>query len=335
MTIDLLVSPHFANFSVEAKRGPHNSGGGMSVFVNAIRASLGHRYKVNLCTDMSQLTAPICMVESCFFITNIVNEEYNKGVARKLEEMKKIKEAGTVVIYLCAEMSFIRLLPHQQEMLLEAVSAFTVTCPYLWDLLSTINVVPMGYLCDSIDPDLFRPSVKDLSIVAVGALKHIKNVEFVFETYKLLEGKVRRVYMGSAELWGADKPIADKGLVEKVKACTEEYYANASSVDVAYHNAHVSFAVNDTWHDCSSRSNEELLMSGVISIHGNHPLFEGRPGFKVDTPEDVVDTISDLTNDFTSLPDPSLYKASRDWALNNVSKTGFVAEFDTLLRNFI
>ena len=76
-------------------------------------------------------------------------------------------------------------------------------------------------------------------------------------------------------------------------------------------------------------------MSGVISIHGQHPLFDPRPGFRVKTPEEAVAKIAELTNDFTELPDPPLHQASRDWALEHVSTQTFMTQFEKLMRSLL
>ena len=334
MKIDILASPHFTNFNVEAKRGPHNTGGGMSVLVDSVRACLMNRYEVNICTSVSQLTGRICIVETCFFLSNIQEEDYLQAVKKRIECLKITSEKENIfVVLFCAEMSFHRLRPWAQRMLLDFIDAFMVTDPYIYELLRSINVTPTGYLCDAINPDLFRPAEKELSVIAVGALKYIKNVDFIFQVFQQLEGKLNRIYMGSAVLWGKDKRLEDQGLVKNVEVCTEEYYPNASSVEVAYQCAHAAFAVNDTWHDCSSRSNEELLLAGVISLGGMHPLFRPRPGFfGLRTPEACVDKMAELTNDFTALPDPSHSEASRQWALEYVSTNRFMTQFESIVR---
>ncbi|MDE0315348.1 MAG: hypothetical protein OXM61_10630 [Candidatus Poribacteria bacterium] len=73
-------------------------------------------------------------------------------------------------------------------------------------------------------------------------------------------------------------------------------------------------------------------MSGVISIHGRHPLFTRRPGFWVKTPDEAVAKIAELTENFTQLPNPKLHQHSRQWALENVSTHKFIEQFGKLVR---
>ena len=333
--VDVLAAEHFLNHRIDIPRSHQNSGGGMSVLVNAIQASLMRRYKVNVCSNISELVSPVCLVETCWFTSNIHDPDYLGVLEKRIQKFKAHKEeTGINTILLCAELSLLRLLPRLQESLLETIDVVGVTVPYLWKLLNMIGVPPHGYLCDAIDPDLFRPAEKQMTVTAVGALKYIKNIDWIIEVFRLLEGKMKRTYLGSAGLWSTENREEDSELLTQIEEVTEEYYPNASSIEVAYHNAYAAFAVNDTWHDCSSRANEELLMSGVISIHGQHPLFDPRPGFTVKTPEEAVAKIAELTNDFTELPSPELHQKSRDWALENVSSPKFNEQFETLMRRF-
>ena len=308
----------------------------MSILIDSIQACLMDRYAVRLCHETSALSAPLCLAETCYFVSNIHDADYWGAVEHRLHEFQEYKAAYNIkVVLICAELTLLRMLPKHRQLLLDAVDVLTITDPYLKEVLKAINVLPNQYLCDAIDPTLFRPVEKEMSVIAVGGLKYIKNVEWILEVFERLKGKMKRVYLGSAALWSDESRPEDVELVPKVKQVTEEHYANASPVEVAYHNARAAFAVNDTWHDCSCRANEELLMSGVISIHGQHPLFDPRPGFRVKTPEEAVAKIAELTNDFTELPDPALHQASRDWALEHVSTQTFITQFEKLMRSLL
>lgn len=336
MNIDILASPHFQNYRIDAPRSIRNTGGGMAVLIDSIQATLMDRYSVKVCGNISELSAPVCFVETCFFASNIHDADYWGGVEQRLNEFQKYKDARNVkVVLICAEITLLRMLPKHRKLLLDAIDVLTVTDPYLKHILKVLNILPQRYLCDVIDPTLFRPAEKEMSVIAVGGLKYIKNVDWIIEIFKLLEGKMKRIYLGSAAVWSDESRSEDLQLIPKIKQVTDAHYSNASSVEVAYHNARASFAVCDTWHDCSCRANEELLMSGAISIHGQHPLFDPRPGFRVETPEEAVAKIAELTNDFTQLPDPALHQASRDWALQHVSTQTFTTQFETLMRSLL
>ena len=337
MRIDLLTPLHYIRLNVEAERGHANAGGGMSCLMNAARATLSNRYQVNVCTEISELQSDLVIIDALFIANRIAKDTRREIVPEQsIAAIQKDKARHRHRKYLlwCAEMSAFRWLPADRRRITTLVDGIAVTDPYIWQLCKVVGIMPLGYLCDAIDPDLFRPVKKEMTVTAVGALKHIKNIDWIIEVFKLLEGKMKRTYLGSAGLWSHENRSEDGALISKIKAVTEEHYPNASPIEVAYHNAQAAFAVNDTWHDCSSRSNEELLMSGAISIHGQHPLFKPRPGFGVKTPDAAVAKIAELTENFTQLPDPKLHQHSRQWALENVSTHKFMEQFESLVRYF-
>ena len=335
MRIDLLTPVHYTRLNIEAARGHTNAGGGMSCLMNAARAALSHRYQVNVCTEISELQSTLVIIDA-LFIANRIAKDTRREIAaeQSIAELQKDKARHGHRKYLlwCAEMSVFRWLPADRRHITTLVDGIAVTDPYLWQLCKGVGITPLGYLCDAINPDLFRPAKKEMTVTAVGALKHIKNIDWIIEVFRRLEGKMKRTYLGSAGLWSRENRSEDGALIPKIQAVTEEHHPNASPIEVAYHNAHAAFAVNDTWHDCSSRSNEELLMSGAISIHGRHPLFTPRPGFRVKTPDEAVAKIAELTENFTQLPDPKLHQHSRQWALENVSTHKFIEQFGKLVR---
>ena len=338
--INILTLDFFQRLHIEAKRGHQNSGGGMGCLMNSTRATLLQRYPVNMTSDIAKLRGDIVIID-CIYIAmyHMQNAPEDRSTSRYIYDLlTSDRDANPHRKYIlwCAEKSFLRLEPELRKELSVFVDSIYVTCPYIRDLFLALNAVPTGLLSDGIDEYLFKPAPKEMTVTAVGALKHIKNIDWILEVYHLLEGKnIKRIYMGGADLWSVESRPEDLSLISRIEAATDEYFPNASPVDVAYQNAHAAFAVNDTWHDCSSRANEELLLSGVISIHGQHPTFESRPGFTVREPQEAVDVMAELTDDFTKLPDPQLHEDSRNWALKHVSSTKFMQQFENLMRSFL
>ena len=333
MRINILTLHQFLNLDVQAPRGHQNSGGGMSCLMNAAKSVLSNRYEVSFVTDTSKLTSDFVIIDMVYL------GKLSKGGAFQHEQLVqnlvdiKVDCPEKKFLLWCAEKTLLRL-PHKiRKSLLGCIDAIVVTDPYIENLFKAINVVPIGYLNDCINPDLFRCAEKELSVIAVGALKYSKNIDWILQVYERLEGKgIERIYLGDAALWSSENRKEDISLKADIQAVTDTYIPNASVVEVAYHNAHAAFSINNTWHDCSSRANEELLMSGVISIHGEHPLFNGRPGYKVRTPEEAVEKISELTTEFTQCPPPSVHKKIREWALSNVSEEIFLKQFEHIIR---
>ena len=338
MHINILTLDYFLNLNIEAERSKKNTGGGMACLMNAFKACLSNRYRIHYCTEVSQFEGDVVIIDGVYVACRAYEGmTHHAAVKHTLDLLKKDSKKYPRRKYLlwCAEKSLIRMIPDDRFDLLKLVEGVVVTDPYIYQLFEAIGVIPMGYLCDAIDTDLFRPNTKQMTVTAVGGLKHIKNIDWILEVYALLEGKMHRTYFGSADLWSRESRKEDLVLVEKIKAVTDNYYPNASPVQVAYHNGRAAFAVNNTWHDCSSRANEELLAGGVISIHGQHSAFKPRPGFTVRTPQEAVAKIAELTADFTQLPDPVLHQASRDWAVAHVSEKTFIKQFERAVGVFL
>ena len=334
--IDLLVSRQFTNGEIHTPRSKKNSGGGMSILVDAIQAALSSKYTVATKTDVKDCDAEIVFSETCYWTSNISDPKYIQGVSDRLTHWKSQKHRKKQKhILIVAELTLLRMLPSLRDHLLSTVDVLAVTDPYLLQLLQGVGIYPRYYLCDCIDPNLFRPRQKKMVVTAVGGLKYIKNLDWIVEVFRLLEGKIRRTYCGGISVWSAENRLEDVLLEKKIKSVCDDFYENLSPIDVAYHNGESAFAVNNTWHDCSCRANEELLMSGVISIHGQHPLFRGRPGFTAGTPEEAVSVIEELTNGFQKLPNPKHFQASRNWALENVSTDTFLSQFDSIIKGCI
>lgn len=342
MNIDILTLAYFKNLNIEAKRGSQNSGGGMACLMNAATAALSPYYRVNLIENFDEIRSDFVILDAVVPTNKIV--EKSEGINYPPSEViqifieeflaEKASHPDRKFLLWCAEKSILRWMPEHRDAILKNVDLLAVTDPYLWQLLQAIEIVPSGFLCDAVNPDLFRPAAKrNMSVISVGALKYIKNIDYIIDVYARLEGTgVNRIYLGGASLWSQENRPEDHALIESIEAVTDVYMPNASVVEVAYQNAHAAISVNNTWHDCSSRANEELLMSGVIWLHGEHPLFKGRPGYTVKTPEAAVEKIYELTDGFKELPAPQLHAQSRQWALENVSTDIFLEQFKNLVR---
>lgn len=341
MNIDVMTLYHFKHLNIEAPRGHQNAGGGMACLMNAAKAALSTRYRVNLIEHFDEITTDFVILDTVLPTNKIISKEDGRnlthGEAIKLfiKEFVEYKASSPRCKFLlwCAEKSIFRWMPADRQQILENVDLLAVTDPYLYQLMRAIDITPNGYLCDCINPDLFRPAPKALSVISVGALKHIKNIDWIIDIYEMLsDTNIKRIYLGGASLWSHESRKEDMALIKRIEKVSDVYIPNASVAQVAHENAHAAITVNNTWHDCSSRANEELLMSGVISIHGAHGLFDKRPGFKVKTPREAVAKISELTNGFTQLPDEKLHAASRNWAVKNVSQAVFLTQFENLVR---
>ncbi|MYK17379.1 hypothetical protein F4055_04310 [Candidatus Poribacteria bacterium] len=338
MKIDYLVPKMYQSFDLEAKR---NAGGGMLPNIHSRASALRTHYDVRIISDVEEIQSDFCLIESLWFSlwrdiqANTVMQGDVLGAIHKAHaaRLTKLFEKPAAKIVTCCELELARLPWWSRAKIKHYPLGVVVNTPYLWDILTALGITPIGYLCDAIDPYLFKPAKKELSVIACGGLKHIKNPYLIFEVFERLKGKMRRIYIGNAEVWSNENRTEDLELVEKIRACTDVWIPNASYIEVAYHLSTAGIGINDTWHDVSSRINQEMLMAGVISVAGQHPLFKERPGFHgLKTAEAFVETISEITNNFSEIP-ASEGNQGRNWACKNVSADVFIQQFNELLIN--
>ena len=333
MNIDYLVPQMYVEFDMEAKR---NSGGGMMPNVNARKTVLQEKYKVNVVGSVAELTGDFCLVEALWF-----SQEYSPNISENrlramyADRIDKFFETPSTKVVVCSELEMARIPWWARAKIKHFPAGIVVNTCYLWNICVALGITPIGYLCDAVDPHLFKPAPKEMSVVAVGGLKHIKNPYTIFEVFRKLEGTgIKRIYIGNCAIWSNEKREEDMALVKAIKACTDEWIENASYIETAYHLSHAAIGINDTWHDVSSRTNQEMLMAGVVSVGGKHPLFEERVGIHgLETADEFVAVIKDLTEGFTKLPPAEKAKASRAFAIKNFSTEIFGQQFNEIVRS--
>ena len=184
-------------------------------------------------------------------------------------------------------------------------AVIVVNTKYLYDIMSTLGIVPIGYLNDAIDIHLFKPGPKEMTVIAAGGLKHIKNPYLLIDIFRQLEGKMKRVYIGNAAVWSNEDREEDLVMAKAMKACTDEWIENASYVEMAYHFAHGAIGINDTWHDVSSRVNQEMHAAGYSNSIGEASALRGDARGFTDSGQQKhsSSTIEQLTDNFSKLPE--------------------------------
>ena len=332
MKIDYLVPQMYTQFDLEAKR---NAGGGMMPNVNSRKTALQQRYDVKCIGSVEEITADFCLIESLFFSfwhQDLDKSELTRNAlyAQKIEDLY---DTPCKKLIACCELELARIPWWSRAKIKHYALGITVNTSYLWDIIHALGITPIGYLCDAIDPHLFKPGEKDMSVVACGGLKHIKNPYMLFEVFQKLKGKMKRVYIGNTAVWSNEKREEDVALMKELRSCVDVWIENASYVETAYHLAHAAIGINDTWHDVSSRTNQEMLMAGVVSVGGQHPLFNDRIGVHgLKTADEFVKAIESLTDGYTKLPTEASQK-SREFALKNFSSEVFLEQFSEIIRS--
>ena len=334
MKIDYLIPDMYIDFDIES---PRNAGGGMIPNIHTRANVLRERYDVRLIHTPEQIESDFCLIESLWFS---LGRDWEHGLtpaemkAKHASRLDALFETPAKKVVTCCELEIARIPWWSRAKLKHYPLGIVVNMPYLWNICKAIGITPIGYLGDAIDPYLFKPAKKEMSVVAVGALKHIKNPYLLFEVFeKLKDTGMKRIYIGSAQIWSNESRPEDMVLSKQLQGVVDVWIQNASYLDTAYHLSTAGIGINDTWHDVSSRTHQEMLMAGVISIGGRHSVFVDRPGIHgLKTADAFVAAIREITNDFSEIPS-DLGQAHRQWALENVSTDTFNEQFSTLLRN--
>ena len=297
------------------------SSGGMHTKVDRVSRAAGEIYQLHVGSDLSEMRSDFLLIEPLFFRM--------EGVwdldALRLHPAKKI-------LY-CSEMEVFRWTGSFRKALLEICDIVTCNCDYQASLFTAVGIEDPYRLIDPIPADAFQPLPKRMQVVAMGRTSEIKGSEFIAELFKSLAPTLMEtVYVGGAGLWG-EASEADLALEAEIREYTDIFHQNILPEFVPKAIGASSFFVGDTIHDVFSSSHAEALMSGCISIGGQHPIYAERPGYSLKTVEDVVETIDKLTKGFQKLPDPLLGQSAREWAADNLSFETFTLQLTDLLRS--
>lgn len=334
MEIDYLIPDFYMDFDMEA---PRNAGGGMVPNIHTRADALREYYDVRLIHATEQIESDFCLIESLWFS---LSRDWEDGIteaeikAKHAARIDKLFETPAKKIVACCELEIARIPWWSRAKIKHYPLGIVVNTRYLWNICKALGIVPIGYLGDAIDPYLFKPGKKELSVIAVGGLKHIKNPYLLLEVFeKLQDTGMKRIYIGSPQIWSNESRPEDAVLAKQLQGVVDVWIENASYLDVAYHLSTGGIGINDTWHDVSSRTHQEMLMSGMVTIGGNHPVFQERPGIhSLKTADEFVDVIRETTYEFFETP-MDVSESNRQWALENLSTDVFIKQFMTLLKN--
>lgn len=353
--IDYLVPDFFISPS------PGGSGG-MHTKVDRVRRAVSSIYRLHVGSDLSEMQSDFLLIEPLYFRMSQMFEEdddsedpdFRRWSERHLEALRA--RPATKILY-CSEMEIFRWTGRFRKALLQICDAVTCNSNYQASLFEALNIKDTHRLIDPIPADEFKPLPKRLQVVAMGRISEIKGSPFIAELFKALAPTpMETVFVGGAGLW-SEASEADLALEAEIRKHADVFHQNILPQFVPKAIGAASFFVGNTIHDVFSSCHAEALMSGCISVSGDHPIYAERPGFGVKTvdgsdrssvppvpilsgrPEEfsvrnVVATLEKLTKGFQKLPDPQLGQAAREWAVQNVSFDTFTSQLTTLLKVF-
>ena len=303
--------------------------GGMHTKVERVHQAVGSIYRLHVGADLSEMGSEFLLIEPLYFrMSQMLGTE--DGIAN-LEALRA--HPATKILY-CSEMEVFRWTGRFRKALLEICDAVTCNSGYQASLFKALNITNPHRLIDPIPADKFLPLPKRLQVVAMGRISEIKGSPFIAELFKRLEPTpIETVFVGGARLWG-EASETDIALEDEIREYTDVFHQNILAPFVPKAIGAAAFFVGNSIHDVFSSSHAEALMSGCISVSGEHPIYAERPGFRSKTVDGVVATIQKLTKGFQKLPDPQLGESAREWAVHNLSFETFTTQLTTLLKSF-
>ena len=311
--IDYLVPDFFAHLSTK-----HS--GGMHTKVDRVRRAVSDLYKIYITSDLSSLRSDFVLIEPLYFRMSGVD---------LLDGLRS--HPATKILY-CSETEVLRWTGRFRKELLEICDVVTCNCDYQASLSTAVGIQSPYRLIDPIPEDEFQPLPKEMQVVAMGRISEVKGSAFVAELFRLLaDTPIETVYVGGSKLWGAAN-AGDLVLEAEIRDYTDIFCENVLPRYVPEAIGAASFFVGSTIYDVFSSCHGEALMSGCISIGGEHPIYAERPGFTVKTVQATVDVIGELTNDFKEMPDQKRGQDARRWAEQHLSFDCFKGQLIDLLR---
>ena len=320
--IDYLVPDFFISPSME-------NSGGMHTKVERVRQAVGSIYQLQVGSNFSEMRNDFLLIEPLYFrMSQMLATEGG------IEDLDALRAHPATKILYCSEMEVFRWTGRFRKELLEICDVVACNSDYQASLFEALNITDTHRLVDPIPADAFRPLPKRLQVVAMGRISEIKGSPFIAELFKRLgPTPIETVFVGGAGLWG-EASETDLALEEEIREYTDVFHQNILSQFVPKAIGAAAFFVGNSIHDVFSSSHAEALMSGCISICGQHPIYAERPGFGARNVDGVVETLQKLTKGFQELPDPQLGQAAREWAVQNVSFETFISQLTELLKTF-
>ena len=309
--IDYLVPQFFLEITAS---------GGMHTKVARVRRASSSLYQMHVGSDLGSMRSAFLLIEPLYFRME------------KTFDLSELAQHPAKKILYCSEMEVFRWTGSFRKELLGICDVVTCNCDYQASLFSAVSIENPIRLIDPISEDDFVPGEKRLKLVSLGRISEIKGSPFIAELFKLLSPlPVETAYIGGASLWGEASEV-DAALETEIREHADVFHQNILPEFVPKALADSTYFTGAAIHDVFSSSHAEALMSGCVSVSGEHPIYAERPGFSGNrTPEAIVERMAKQTRGFTRMPDKRMGIASREWALKNCSFEVFRTQLVNLL----
>ena len=227
-----------------------------------------------------------------------------------------------------------KLPPIYRRRIVEASDVVTSNCQFQRNQFMAMGILTEP-LCDIVPTDFYyTPRVqKRLAVVALGRISTDKNSQSIVDIFKALAGTgIERVYIGSANLWGFQVD-EDAAIEHAIEDNCDQFHKNVPHPRVGRVLSEMAYGIFDSYHDCSSTSNQQALMSGIQCFYGQHGLWRERLGIhNHETPDDFVESLKRHSDDFKAKPSAPTRQRIEKWAKARWSPEVFLCQWRAILQ---
>ena len=324
--MQLYTSPDFVGYHPNFPVVGSHPTGGMSTKTASVEIALGCQTVIDLKTLPKATANPDLIVEPLAIKAprNVPEELEHGGDWQKLRDIERGRIAEIAAypgrkILLCSEMEILRWPGEMRtEVAKAAKNKVFASCHYQQALMRAVGI-QSDVIYEPINEYLYYPSVKKpRQVVAIGSVKHIKNIKMIIEVFRKLEGTdFHRVYIGSPNVWGGKvhrqrESELDMELYDALLDVCDEHHDASPGTFVARVLAESQFYLNFAYHEVCCRTAMEALMAGCGVIGGPHPLWMEYPVLaQVESPDACLAAIEKHTGDENIVGD------MREWAVKN------------------
>ena len=226
------------------------------------------------------------------------------------------------------------------DALKEVVSLWIPNIEWQADYFRDFDLPVTEIVCEPVDCMLFRDSdKKEQRIIAGGAISYAKNSDFFVDLFSQLKemdtGNYQTEYIGG-HIWGGKPDAQDMRLRHEMKKVCDVFHGEVLPNAVAGTIAGAAVGVLCPHYETCNRFDQELMANGTARVCSQHMTFTQRPVAQYfdGTVQDCIDTLKEITEGFTELPDEYGDEA-RLYAENNFSYEASSEAFNSIIRRLL
>lgn len=332
--IDYLTHPRLIDYNPFMLPSKQGGGGGMHIKTYFVKEALEAGYpNSRLIADSSEIEANIVLIEPLRFAMNTDGGERDYEHTDML--VSGLERSNAKKIVLSTELSLLRLEPSLRQKLLTVCDTVTASCKFQQELLKYVGIETSHIIRDPISDFYCSPmpwSARESQIVAVGNVAWYKNIGHLIKLYKALEGKVKRVYVGSHTLWRTvdQEPTAIRLQNELYEHC-DVVVPECTMADFAKLLYNSRYGAWVSTHDTTSTGTISMLRAGLPVIAAAHGYAAELP---VTTAQGLAAQVQACEEMLTANQEEMtmLSNNAADWCEKNVSYGAFIDQLNSVMR---